>query len=278
MRNDYLSRAKGELLFLAVVLMQLTWALAQDAPARKPTSPEEYQEFIAVVQAPDPAKKIELTEQFLTKYPESEYLARVHYYVTYAFSALAKPDKVIEHGTKGMAFQKDPNILSLMASAFADQKQNDEATAMASEALAAADSFARPENVTAEDWDKRMKTLRGANLFLTGKIRFEQGRPEKDAAKKKGLMTEAKASLEKAIANEPRMDLYYYYLGLISGELSLSQEALANLAKAVVLNGQYKQYAESDLDKFHAYYSRNKGTKKELDALKAKAKVELGIP
>lgn len=277
MRNDFLGRAKGVLPVLAVVLLQLTWAVAQDAPARKPTSPEEYQEFIAVVQAPDPARKIELTEQFLTKYPESEYLARVHYYVTYAFSALAKPDKVIEHGAKGMAFQKDPNILSLMAIAYADQKQNDEAFAMANEALAAADSFAKPENVTAEDWDKRMKTLRGANLFLTGKIRFEQGRPEKDAAKKKGLMTEAKASLEKAIGNDPRMDLYYYYLGLISGELSQSQEALANLAKAVVLNGQYKQYAESDLDKFHAYYSRNKGTKKELDALKAKAKVDLGI-
>ncbi|MGI8782411.1 MAG: hypothetical protein ACR2L2_02015 [Acidobacteriota bacterium] len=277
MRNDFLGRAKSVLPVLAVALLQLTWALAQDAPARKPTSPEEYQEFLAVAQAPDPARKIELTEQFLTKYPESEYLARVHYYVTYAFSALAKHDKVIEHGAKGMAFQKDPNILSLMADAYAGQKKNDEAIAMASEALAATDSFARPENVTAEDWDKRMKTLRGANLFLTGKIRFEQGRPEKDAAKKKGLMTEAKASLEKAIGNEPRMDLYYYYLGLVSGELSQSQEALAALAKAVVLNGQYKQYAEPDLDKFHAYYSRGKGTKKELDALKAKAKVELGI-
>src|SRR5260370_15776330 len=155
--------------------------LTLDAPA--PASAEEdvaYKAFAAVIQN-DAAKKIELGEAFMQKYPESRYKSPVYGALTFAYVQVGNMEKMREVGEKDIALMpNDVSTLSLMARTLPRSLNPSAPDAMqvlakaeqySKQAIEIAPTLPRPEGMTEEGFASANNhaltlTHRGSRLTL----------------------------------------------------------------------------------------------------------------
>jgi tetratricopeptide (TPR) repeat protein len=224
--------------------------LTLDAPA--PVNAEEdaaYKSFFAVLPN-DSAKKIDLGEAFLQKYPESRYKSPVYGALTFAYVQVGNMQKMQEIGEKEIALvPNDVSTLSLLAQTLprgirgsASSPENVQALTKAEQysrqAIEVAPTLAKPEGMTDEAFaSAKNQALAMAHSGL-GLVFVRRGKN-----------AEAIPELEQAIRVDPNPDpVNYYLLGMANKATSHFDDAIAALNKCVAMAGPMQGTCKAQAD------------------------------
>ena len=133
--------------------------------APKPAvNPEEEAAFKAYQEAPpsDMAKRLQLGEAFVAKYPQSRYLTNVYSTLTVGYSMTGQPQKVTQFGEKALAINpNDVNVLAVMSQVMSRSMDPKSPTAAqtldkieqyARRAIDVMTTMAKPEGATEESF------------------------------------------------------------------------------------------------------------------------------
>jgi tetratricopeptide (TPR) repeat protein len=213
--------------------------LTLDAPA--PVNAEEdaaFKAFQAVIPN-DAAKKIEVGEAFLQKYPESRYKSPVYGALTYAYLQAGNTQKMQEYGEKEIALApKDVSALALLAQALPRGLRGSASDPANAQVLAKAEQYSKqaieitptlpkPENLTDEAFTSaKNQTLAMAHSGL-GLVFVRRGKN-----------AEAIPELEEAVKIDPTPDpVNYYLLGMANKATSHFDDAIAAFNKCTAMAG-----------------------------------------
>src|SRR5258708_3410055 len=206
-----------------------------------PMSTEEdaaYKAFFAVPPN-DSAKKIELGEAFIQKYPERRYKSPVYGALTFAYVQVGNMPKMQEIGEKEIALApNDVSTLALLGQTLprsmrgnASSPENAQALAKAEkyskQAIEIAPTLPKPENLTDEAFaSAKNQALAMAHSGL-GLVYVRRGKN-----------AEAIPELEQAIKVDPNPDpVNYYLLGMANKATSHFDDAVAALNKCAAMGG-----------------------------------------
>src|SRR5467141_1176846 len=211
--------------------------LTLDAPA--PVNAEEdaaYKAFQTVTPN-DAAKKIELGEAFILKYPESRYKSPVYGALTFAYMQVGNMQKMQEVGEKEIALApNDVSTLALMgqalprtwkASAPDASQVLVKAEQYSKQAIEITPTLPKPENMTEEAFaSAKNQTLAMAHSGL-GLVYVRRGKH-----------AEAIPELERAVKIDPNPDpVNYYLLGVANKITSHFDDAVAAFNKCAAMTG-----------------------------------------
>src|SRR5438309_260885 len=213
--------------------------LTLDAPA--PVNAEEdaaYKAFQGVIPN-DAAKKIELGEAFLLKYPESRYKSPVYGALTYAYLQAGNTQKMQEYGEKEITLSpNDVSTLALLGQTLPRTLHGSVSDPAAVQLLAKAQQYPKhaieitptlpkPENLTDEAFaSAKNQTLAMAHSGL-GLVFVRRGKN-----------AEAIPELEQAVKIDPNPDpVNYYLLGMANKITSHFDDAVAAFNKCAAMNG-----------------------------------------
>ena len=211
--------------------------LTLDAPA--PVNAEEdaaYKAFAAVIQN-DAAKKIELGEAFILKYPESRYRSPVYGALTFAYVQAGNMQKMQEVGEKEIALSpNDVSTLALMGQTLPRSWKSSAPDAMqvlakaeqySKQAIEIAPTLTKPEGMTGEAFaSAKNQALAMAHSGL-GLVFVRRGKN-----------AEAISELEQAIKIDPNPDpVNYYLLGMANKATSHFDDATAVFNKCAAMTG-----------------------------------------
>jgi tetratricopeptide (TPR) repeat protein len=211
--------------------------LTLDAPA--PANAEEdaaYKAFFAVIPN-DAAKKIELGEAFILKYPESRYRSPVYGALTFAYVQVGNVQKMREVGEREIALTpNDVSTLALMGQTLTRSWKSGAPDAM--QVLAKAEQYSKqaieitptlpkPENLTDEAFTSaKNQTLAMAHSGL-GLIYVRRGKN-----------AEAIPELEEAVKIDPTPDpVNYYLLGIANKATSHFDDSVTAFNKCTAIAG-----------------------------------------
>jgi tetratricopeptide (TPR) repeat protein len=213
--------------------------LTLDAPAPVNTEEEAaYKAFFDVLPN-DSAKKIELGEAFIQKYPDSRYKSPVYGALTYAYVQAGNMQKMQEIGEKEIALSpNDVSTLALLAQTLprgvrgsASAPENVQMLAKAEQyskqAIEVAPTLAKPESMTEEAFSSaKNQALAMAHSGL-GLVYVRRGKN-----------AEAIPELEQAIKIDPNPDpVNYYLLGMANKVTSHFDDAVTAFNKCVAMGG-----------------------------------------
>ena len=213
--------------------------LTLDAPA--PVNAEEdaaYKAFQGVIPN-DAAKKIELGEAFLLKYPESRYKSPVYGALTYAYLQAGNTQKMQEYGEKEIALApNDVSTLALLGQTLPRSLHGSASSPEAVQVLAKAEQYSKqaieitptlpkPENLTDEAFvSAKNQTLAMAHSGL-GLVFVRRGKN-----------AEAIPELEQAVKIDPTPDpVNYYLLGMANKVTSHFDDAVTAFNKCAGMTG-----------------------------------------
>jgi len=211
--------------------------LTLDVPA--PVNAEEdaaYKAFQAVL-PDDAAKKIEVGEAFLLKYPESRYRSPVYGALTYAYLQSGNTQKMQEYGEKEIALvPNDVSALALLAQTLPRSWKSSAPDAL--QVLAKAEQYSKqaieitptlpkPENMTEQAFaSAKNQTLAMAHSGL-GLVYVRRGKN-----------AEAIPELEQAVKIDPTPDpVNYYLLGMANKATSHFDDAVTAFNKCAAMAG-----------------------------------------
>jgi len=224
--------------------------LTLDVPA--PVNAEEdaaYKTFFAVLPN-DTAKKIELGEAFIQKYPDSRYKSPVYGALTFAYVQAGNMQKMQEIGEKEIALvPNDVSTLALLAQTLprslrgsASSPENAQALAKAEQyskqAIEVAPTLPKPEGMTDEAFaSAKNQALAMAHSGL-GLVYVRRGKN-----------AEAIPELEQAIKVDPNPDpVNFYLLGMANKATSHFDDAVAAFSKCVAMPGPMQGTCKAQAD------------------------------
>jgi tetratricopeptide (TPR) repeat protein len=206
-----------------------------------PVSAEEdaaYKTFFAVLPN-DAAKKIELGEAFLLKYPDSRYKSPVYGALTYAYLQIGNTQKMEEVGEKEIALApNDVSTLALMAQTLprgmhgsVSAPENVQALAKAEQygkqAIEIAPTLPKPEGLTDEAFASAKNQAMAMAHSGLGLVYVRRGKN-----------AEAIPELEQAIKVDPNPDpVNYYLLGMANKSTAHWDDAVAAFNKCTSMGG-----------------------------------------
>jgi len=206
-----------------------------------PVNAEEdaaYKAFQGVIPN-DAAKKIELGEAFLLKYPESRYKSPVYGALTYAYLQTGNTQKMQEYGEKEIALvPNDVSTLALLGQTLPRTLHGSASDPSAVQVLAKAELYSKqaieitptlpkPENLTDEAFaSAKNQTLAMAHSGL-GLVFVRRGKN-----------AEAIPELEQAVKIDPTPDpVNYYLLGMANKVTSHFDDAVTAFNKCAGMTG-----------------------------------------
>ncbi len=222
--------------------------LTLDAPA--PVNAEEdaaYKAFFAVTPN-DAAKKIELGEAFILKYPESRYRSPVYGALTFAYVQVGNMQKMQEVGEKEIALTpNDVSTLALMGQTLPRSWKSSAPDAMqvlakaeqySKQAIEIAPTLSKPENMTEEAFaSAKNQALAMAHSGL-GLVYVRRGKH-----------AEAIPELEQAVKIDPNPDpVNYYLLGMANKITSHFDDAVAAFNKCAAMTGPMQVTCKTQVD------------------------------
>jgi len=209
--------------------------------AAPPVSGEEdaaYKAFFAVLPN-DAAKKIELGEAFIQKYPESRYKSPVYAALTFACVQSGNTQKMQDYGEKEIALSpNDVSTLALLGQTLPRSMRGSMSSPENVQALAKAEKYSKqaidiaptlpkPDGLTEEAFaSARNQALAMAHSGL-GLVYVRRGKNP-----------EAISELEQAIKVDPNPDpVNYYLLGMANKATSHFDDAVMAFNKCVAMAG-----------------------------------------
>ncbi len=208
-----------------------------------------YKTFFAVVPN-DSAKKIELGEAFIQKYPESRYRSPVYGALTFAYVQAGNMQKMQEIGEKEIALApNDVSTLALLAQTLprgihgsASSAENMQALAKAEQyskqAIEIAPTLPKPDGMTDESFaGAKNQALAMAHSGL-GLVYVRRGKN-----------AEAIPELEQAIKVDPNPDpVNFYLLGMANKATSHFDDAVVAFNKCVAIAGPMQGTCKAQSD------------------------------
>jgi tetratricopeptide (TPR) repeat protein len=224
--------------------------LTLEVPA--PVNAEEdaaYKAFQTVNQN-DAAKKIEVGEAFLQKFPESRYKSPVYGALAYAYLQTGNTQKMQEYGEKELTIApNDVSTLALLGQTLPRSLHGSAASPEAVQTLAKAEQYSkqaieitptlqRPENLTEEAFaSAKNQTLAMAHSGL-GLVYVRRGKN-----------AEAIPELEQAVKIDPNPDpVNYYLLGMANKITSHFDDAVAAFNRCAAMNGPMQGTCKAQAD------------------------------
>jgi tetratricopeptide (TPR) repeat protein len=225
--------------------------LSMDAPAAV-ASPEEEQAFKAFQDAPttDPAKKNELGEAFIQKYPQSRYRGIVYQGLVSGYFATNQVPKLLDAGDKELALNpNDAPVLAVVAQTIARtfnakapdaSQQLDKAEQYSKRAIEITPTLSKPANLSDEQFllaknDTLEMAHGGLGLVYIRKAKFAEAIPE----------------LEQSIKADthPQPDpVNYYLLGMANSKTSHYDAAVNAFNKCAAIQSSLQPTCKAGAD------------------------------
>jgi tetratricopeptide (TPR) repeat protein len=217
-------------------------ASRQAAPLESTPPPVSAEEDAAIKEfrdatPQDGAKKDQLAEQFVQKYPNSRYAPEAYSWLVRAYYRKGEVDKMEAAAEKQLAvYPNDPQTLALVGSTLPramnastpdPQKRLDKADKYCHKALELLPTIPKPENMT----DETFQQLKGQTSALAysglGLVAFRRGN-----------YGEAIPELENAVKADSQPDpVNYFVLGVANEKTSHFQDAVAAFTKCAAIPG-----------------------------------------
>ncbi len=225
--------------------------------ARQVETYAEYSLFNTALQTADPAKKIQLIDKLAERNPKSQYLPQLDEQKFIAYRQLNNNDKALEQAE--MLLVKNPGNEDMLLFA-ADQylnvkKDNAKALQYANQVVELMKTKAAPNGISAEDWEKKKRTVLGLGLWMSGMIDSSQS---KFSSADKTLR-EALPYLE---GNEQLLGPALFHLGLAnyrigSGKTTDTQrilDALKYNQQCANIKGPFQAQAQKNITAIRTQY------------------------
>jgi len=226
-------------------------SMDQQQPAAQP-SPEEEAAFKVFQEAPvtDPAKKNQLGEDFIQKYPQSKYRAAVYQGLVSGYFATNQVPKLLDAGDKELALNpNDAPVLAVVAQTIARsfngkapdaQQQLDKAEQYSKRAIEITPTLPKPANLTDDAFvmaknDTLEMAHGGLGLVYIRKAKFAEAIPE----------------LEQSIKADthPQQDpVNYYLLGMANSKTSHYEAAAAAFNKCASIESSLQPTCKAGAD------------------------------
>lgn len=217
-----------------------------------PVSAEEDGAYKAFQEVPqdDAAKRIEVGEAFLTKYPDSRYKSSVYAALTVAYLVAGKTDKMKEYGEKEIAMTpNDVTTLAIMAQTLprgihgnasdpANVETLSKAEQYSKQALEITPTLPKPEGLSDEAFaSAKNQTLAMAHSGL-GLVYIRRGKN-----------ADAIPELEQAVKIDPKPDpVNYYLLGMANKSTSHFDDAISAFNKCFAMNSPLQNTCKAQAD------------------------------
>lgn len=198
--------------------------------------------------ATDIAKKVQIGEDFVTKYPQSRYRGEVYIWLVRGYLAEGKVDMMEAVGDKEIQLNPDdPQTLAIMGSTLPramnantpnPAQRLDKAEAYCKKALELLPTLPKPPDLTDENF---MKAKDQTSALAYGGLGLVAIRRQKYA--------EAIPNFEQAIKLDPNPDaVNYYLLGVANEKTSHFDEAVAAFTKCAAIPGGLQAGCKSGID------------------------------
>lgn len=272
--KDWKALAVAAIVGALVGVGSVAHAQAQGAPAqpqKKVKDQGEYDLFNSVNKETDPAKKLQYLNEWVEKYPNSDYQEeQLRYY-----DQLNQPAKVLEMGQKILA--KDPKNLTALAAISVDiQKlpnptpdQLTRAHSAAQTLLTNLDSL-KPSTMTDDQWRQAKPTLQNV---AKATVEWIDTKPARDATAKQDWPA-AESAWRQIVQQHPDNGQYSYQLGsVVVAEKDPTKYpfAIYEIARALEVPGlpaQNRPQVEAYLNKiYNAYHGPDDEDLKKLRQL-----------
>jgi tetratricopeptide (TPR) repeat protein len=223
---------------------------------------------LAMKYAAAAAQKLGNNEKFLDyalKLYEKSPDASLAYEISQAYNNLKDQAKYLEWTEKLFSypeFNGEFQLRMLFVDKYVKSKQYAKATDYANKALASLAEAKKPDDISAADWNKRLRSVRKACYFTKGVNDYE--RQNYQAAIKE---------FQNALSAEKFSDAYFY-TAYCYWKLDQIDEAIDAFAKSVVLGGDLAPEAKKQLETL--YKGLHNNTTIGIDKVYNKAKQELG--
>ncbi len=221
-----------------------------NAPA--PVNAQEEADIKAFRDAPvsDVAKKIQLGDDFVAKYPQSRYRSEVYSWQVRAYLATNQTAKMLATGKKELEIEpNDPQTMAILGSALPRsmsstmtdaQKQEylNEAETYCKKALEVIPTITKPASLTDEQfYTAKNQTMAMAYSGL-GLIAFRRGK-----------FADAIPNLEQAVKLDPNPDpVNYFVLGLSNEKASHFDDAINAFTKCAAIQSSLQPTCAKDID------------------------------
>jgi tetratricopeptide (TPR) repeat protein len=226
--------------------------ISMDQQAAAQASPEEEAAFKAFQEAPvaDPAKKNQLGEDFIQKYPQSKYRGVVYQGLVSGYFATNQVPKLLDAGDKELALNpNDAPVLAVVAQTIARsfngkapdaQQQLDKAEQYSKRAIEITPTLTKPANLTDEAFlmaknDTLEMAHGGLGLVYIRKAKFAEAIPE----------------LEQSIKadSHPQQDpVNYYLLGMAHSKTSHYEAAATAFNKCAAIQSSLQPTCKAGAD------------------------------
>ncbi len=211
--------------------------------AKEVTTHAEYAVYALALESPA-ATQIDLFAALEEMSPKSKYLDDGYARYFYALNQSGGAAKVIPIAEKALAnFPENEDILLLLADNALSKQQTDKALGYANRLVASMNKHAKPENISAEDWNKKKTTCLGRGYWIAGVI---YGEKQQYVNTDKNL----RAALPHIQGNTQLVAPAYYYLGVANynlGKMTNNKAKVLEGAKfsdqAAAIQGPLQQQA-----------------------------------
>jgi hypothetical protein len=208
--------------------------------------------FLELFRQAPPAQMLARAEAFLTRFPQSAFLAQAYEVAARGSFDLGNYEPGLTYAEKSLALlPENPLLLVAVADVEAREHRNSAAVAHAQEALDDLDRFGSPGSVSEENWPELQRKLKASANFSKGRALLQQALALPAAEKRTALLKASAASLLEAQRLNSSDTEIAYLRGL--GQLALGEQSeAANSFAAAYRNGG--ELAPKALDNVRSIY------------------------
>jgi len=195
------------------------------------SDPYERSAFLDLFRPASPTEMLARAEAFLSRFPQSSFLAQAYEVAARASFDLQKYESGLDYARQSLALlPENPLLLVPLADVEAQGRLNDDAIAHADEALQGLQSFAAPSSVREQEWPDVKRRLEASANYSKGRALLQQAL-ELPAGEKRAHVLETS---EFALASAQQLNStdieITYALGLVQLTLGKASEAVTNFA------------------------------------------------
>ena len=213
---------------------------------------KERNAFVALFQSAPPAHMLERANAFLTRFPQSAFLAQAYDVAARACFDLGEYDAGLELARESLTLlPENPILLVSAADVEAGEHRNQSAISHAQDAIEELDRFAAPGSVDREKWPDIKRQLQARAHFAMGRALLNQALDLRPGDERTGLLRGCTASLAQAQRLNPLDFEITYLLGLAYLAAQEPLQAANVLAIVYEAHADFSVQAEENLRAIH---------------------------
>jgi predicted CXXCH cytochrome family protein len=219
--------------------------------------PTEKQAFMAVYECTEPAKRHALAQTFINTYPQSWLLGETYDLAARSSVDLADYDSALKESRFSLRLRpENPILLVLIANIEAQKGMLREAQTHARDTLEYLDQFARPGEMSDEQWNTTKPQLKGSAYFALGRAYMVAALRDSNSQDE---FTRALDALNHAVAWNPKDSEAYYLRGLVKLRLGQTVQAASDFAAVTRTSAPLSNQALGQLRQIYEKQPRRPG-------------------